>query len=181
MSPLQGNIPGCDCTTSCEGNWWKNSRNSEGWQNFDERVCKEYIAEKLSCNQNFSPLWMCNNKLKMEGWKLLVPKTCITVNEILDQILLKFKDIDTHVKSWLCFQYHEYAIATRRKMKEKYYKQVKKLIKRSDNDLLTDWLIRYPNPDGSMTPLSQPLNLKYIHLHVCVPRKVYEQCNLIVE
>ena len=92
-----------------------------------KRVCRGGVTDKSSCNQQFSPYWECNNKLKMVEWKLLIPKERISVSEALTKILSKYPNIDPAVTDRLCFQYHTYHITTNRKTKRKQFRKINDL------------------------------------------------------
>ena len=100
----------------------------------------------------------------------MVPAGDVVISVLLDHILAKYDDIDPIAARRLCFVYHTHTIVTRRKSKEMVFKQVSRQIMRSDLDLFKNRVIRYPNPDGSMTLLSRPLELKDVHLRVSVPK-----------
>lgn len=79
------------------------------------RVSKLKRTKTESFNQNFSPFYELNNRLKMEEWQKMVPSDeCITVYELLDKIKHQYH-IPPHVAKDLVLIYKSYSISPRAK------------------------------------------------------------------
>lgn len=131
------------------------------------RVCVTKITKSESYNQNFSPYFEQNNRLKLEEWKQLVPSNGrVSVANLLDQIKYKYK-IPPHIAKDLVFVYKTHWLSPRAKNLQS--KQVK--IGRS-NELLLDGTrkLRKPTPGNNKNLVERKVKVDDLELHVNVPK-----------
>ena len=132
------------------------------------RVCKIHQTKQESYNQNFSPFYELNNRLKMEEWQNLVPSGgSITVHDILDKIKYKYQ-IPPHIAKDLVFTYKTHMLSPR----VKNLQSQKCRIERSQELLLHPGR-RLENPAQGNRKLlvSRPVRITDLQLRVYVPRK----------
>ena len=133
-----------------------------------KRVCKLKKTKAESFNQNFSPFYELNNRLKMEEWQKLVPTHGqITVCELLEKIKHKYH-IPPHVAKDLVFTYKTHSISPR----------AKKLLSTKCKIVGSTELLLHPGrklqnlaQDNRQLLVSRPVKLKDLELRVHVPRK----------
>ena len=133
-----------------------------------KRVSKLKHTKAELFNQNFSPFYELNNRLKMKEWQKLVPANGnITVYDLLDSIKHKYH-IPPHVAKDLVFTYKTHCISPRAK---NFISSKCKIARSTELLLHPGRKLQHPAQGNRKLLVSRPVRITDLELRVHVPKK----------